>query len=319
MANDSSLELRVTGLQPAANGILIVTLENSDSSALPSWTAGAHIDLHLPVQGATMIRQYSLCSGVENAKQWQVAVLRVADGRGGSRYIHDSLKVGDRLGASTPRNNFELKPAAEYLFIAGGIGITPILPMVREASRNGVPWRLVCCAKSADRMAFLGDVTAIPGGEVIMHASGAMGRLNLAAFVQSATKQCHIYSCGPQSMLDELINVAGALGEDRIHIERFTALEVDTSDDETFEVEFVQSGISFMVEPGQSILELAEQHGIDVDSSCQEGTCGTCETRVLSGTPDHRDSVLGPRERATNQTMMICVSRAACKKLVLDA
>jgi ferredoxin-NADP reductase len=319
LADNKSIELRVTAAQPAARGIILLTLAKADGDNLPSWTPGAHIDVHLPIKGETVIRQYSLCGDVEDKKHWQIAVLRVAEGRGGSCYVHDSLKVGDVVSASNPKNNFELVPAGEYLFIAGGVGITPILPMVRKASRDGVRWKLICCAKTAENFAFLDDLGSLPGGEVVAHPSGVNGRLNLAALLESLPAECHIYSCGPQGMLDELAEVGAKVGVDRVHIERFTPIEVDSSEDETFEVEFAGSGISFMVAPGQSILELAEEHGIDVDSSCQEGTCGTCETRVISGIPDHRDSVLGPRERAANKTMMICVSRATCKKLVLDA
>jgi ferredoxin-NADP reductase len=316
----SDLELVVTLIEVVAKGVHRLTLTRPDAAELPAWDPGAHIDLHFASRGVDYVRQYSLCGQTTDRHHWQVAVLHVPDGRGGSAHIHEAFAEGDTVRVGGPRNNFRVVAAPRYLFIAGGIGITPILPMLTAASTAGAAWRLVYCGHSVDSMAFIDDVLAHGNHRVLLQASDTGGRVDLAALLTQTDPETAIYCCGPESMISAIDQLCELWAPGRVHVERFARREGDLERlDGAFEVEFARSGVAVTVPADRSILDMAEEAGIDIDSSCQEGVCGTCETPVLSGIPAHRDEVLTADERAANKTMMVCVSRSCTARLVLDA
>lgn len=310
----------VTRIEPVNASTVKVTLARSDGGELAPWEPGAHIDLHLAAGDGEIVRQYSLCGNAADRCHYQVAVLHAEDSRGGSAFVHKGLREGDQVQVTGPRNHFPFKAAGSYLFIAGGIGITPILPMIAAADASGADWKLLFCARSRDTMPFVVDLLARHGDRITLQESRLNGRADLAAYIRASQPEMQVYCCGPEPMIQEVEGIGESLQGDRVHVERFSPRELpETGPDGAFEVEFAQSGHTVTIQPGQSILEVAEDLGLDIDSSCQEGTCGSCETGVISGIPDHRDSVLTAKERAANRTMMVCVSRACSARLVLDA
>lgn len=263
-------------------------------------------------------RQYSLCGDIADRTHWRVAVLREPDGRGGSAYIHDKLDLGDTVRVRGPRNHFALEPARRYRFIAGGIGITPILPMLAAVTTAGVEWTLTYGGRARESMAFL-DELATYGDRVTIHPQDEGGLLDLDALLADPDEDTLVYCCGPGSLLDAVEQRCSTWPRGALHVERFTPREQGAPVlSSSFEVELATTGTILTVPPDRSILDVIEDVGVQVLSSCQEGTCGTCETRVLAGTVDHRDSLLTDEEKAANDTMLICVSRAACPRLVLD-
>jgi len=290
------LTVRVTRKETLADGVVGLTLSGV---ALPAWEPGAHIDLHLP---GGLVRQYSLCGA---AGSWRIAVLREPDGRGGSAAVHDLVAVGDTLAASEPRNHFPLVDASRYLFLAGGIGITPILPMVASVARRGRLWHLAYGGRS---LAFRDE---LPTEHVTLYENRP---LDLSRF--PVAEGTAVYCCGPPSLLAAVESLARDWPPGTLHVERFTPLAVGPG--EPFEVELASSGLTLTVPADQSVLATLRAAGLSVLSSCEEGTCGTCETGVLDGVPDHRDIVLTPAEREVGDIMMICVSRARTPRLVLD-
>lgn len=312
---DQRLTLRVRAMRQEARDVLSLELDDPAGADLPAWEPGAHIDLRF-ANGVE--RQYSLCSDPDDRTAWRVAVLAESPSRGGSRYVHQTLRVGDRVTASGPINHFELAPAAEYVFVAGGIGITPILPMVQAATRRGVPWRLAYLGSAGERMAFL-PATQLAGGELLLVRGDVDDRLDLAAWIGTPTAETGVYACGPERMLDALEEMSAAWPRGTLHVERFQAKTFGESQGaESFEVVASRSDLVVTVDRGCSILEMLESAGIGVPSSCLEGVCGTCETAVIDGAPEHRDSILTPDERESSETMMICVSRSLGDRLVLD-
>ncbi|WP_206784773.1 PDR/VanB family oxidoreductase [Amycolatopsis sp. MtRt-6] len=300
-----TLELLVEAKEKLADGVVALTLRAPGGEPLPPWEPGAHVDLVLP----GFVRQYSLCGDPSDASAYRVAVLREADGRGGSAYVHDALSPGDRVSVEGPRNHFPLVDAERYLFIAGGIGITPILPML---DRAGTDWHLVYGGRTRGSMAFTEEL-ARHGDRVTFRPQDEHGLLDLPALLAAAGPGTAVYCCGPEPLLAAV----EALGPEDLHVERFTALP-DDGERTAFEVELAGSGRVLPVPADRSILEVVEAAGVQVLSSCREGTCGTCETGVLGGEPDHRDSVLTADERLENEVMMLCVSRACSPRLVLD-
>ena len=318
--SERDFELVITRMDVVAKGVLRLTLARRDEAELPPWEPGAHVDLRFVSNGVEYVRQYSLCGRVSDRRHWQVAVLRTPDGRGGSAHIHAAFSEGDTVRVTGPRNNFPLVAAQCYLFIAGGIGITPIIPMLAEVSASDVDWRLVYCGRSAESMAFSDDVVAFGRDRVLLHESETSGLLDLPALIAGTDSETVVYCCGPESMLRAVDECCASWSDDRVHVERFTRREDGSENsDAAFEVEFARSGLVATVPVDRSILEVAEELGVGIDSSCQEGVCGSCETKVICGIPDHRDSVLGEKERAAGQTIMVCVSRSCSARLVLDA
>ncbi|WP_341720108.1 PDR/VanB family oxidoreductase [Micromonospora sp. FIMYZ51] len=310
----TGIELTVTGRDEVAAGVVVLTLCRPDGGDLPGWTPGAHLDLAL---GADLVRQYSLCGDPADRSGWQVAIQREPDGRGGSRFAHERLTPGATVRVRGPRNNFELVPARRYLFVAGGIGITPIRPMVAAADAAGADWRLVYGGRSRATMAFAAALREKYGDRVSLHPQDETGLLDLAALVQPPGDGL-VYCCGPEALISAVEQHCRAWPAGTLHVERFNPVSIVDDVETAVEVELALSGRTLTVPPGTSILAAVEQAGVPVLSSCREGTCGTCETTVLAGEPEHRDSLLTEEERAAGDTMMICVSRARTPRLRLE-
>lgn len=312
---DTELDLVVARRTDEADRVVSLELRRPDGAPLPAWTPGAHIDLLLD---DGLVRQYSLCSTPQDPHVWRVGVLRVPDSRGGSRHVHDTLHEGTVVRVRGPRNNFPLVPAERHLFIAGGIGITPLVPMLEEAGRTGSDWQLVYGGGSLTSMAFRKELVLRHPGRIRLHPQDEDGLLDLDALLTTPRPGTLVYCCGPEGLLRAVEERCAAWPAGSLHLERFVAREQTAPVlNETFEVELAESGLTVTVPPDRSVLQAIEEAGVKVPTSCREGTCGTCETDVLEGTVDHRDSVLTPEEQAAHDTMMLCVSRAACPRLVL--
>lgn len=305
-------EVFVKAIVWEADGVISLDLRPSDGGALPAFTAGAHIDLHLP-EG--MRRSYSLANDQTETHRYLIAVQRDAASRGGSRFVHDSIRVGQRLTIDPPRNNFALDETGErFVLIAGGIGITPMLCMSRRLAALGRPMSLYYAARTRSRAAFLDDLPAAH-----LHFDDEQGGavLDIAAIVGGSAEGTHFYCCGPLPMLAAFEGATAHLPPDRVHVEYFMAREPVQAEG-GFEVVLARANRTIAVPEKTTILDALLAAGIDAGHSCLEGVCGTCETRVLDGIPDHRDSVLTTRERAANKTIMICCSGAKTPRLVLD-
>ena len=307
----------VTAVEQAADGVVALTLAHPEGRRLPDWTPGAHVDLVL-ADGTT--RQYSLCGDRWDAHRYRIAVRRAPASRGGSAAIHDTVRPGDAVGLGGPRNSFRLVPSPRYVFVAGGIGITPLLPMVRQAELTGADWHLFYLGRTRSTMAFLGELAAYPGRVTVL-AKDEAGPADLRTLMGPARPDTKVYACGPQRLLDGVLAaaVADAWPGGWVRVERFSAAEQgDPARKEAFDVVLARSGATVTVAPGTSVLDAVHAAGAPVLSSCREGTCGTCEVTVLDGVPDHRDSVLDPAERRAGTCMLPCVSRACSDRLVLD-
>lgn len=304
-------ELVVERRESVADGVLALTLRHPLGEELPSWEPGAHIDV---VLGPDLERQYSLCGDPADRRAWRVAVLREPDGRGGSAYVHGQLSLGDKVRVRGPRNHFTLKPAPRYRFVAGGIGITPILPMLAAAEEAGAEWTLLYGGRTRESMAFTEELGRY-GDRVRIAPQDETGLLDLASVLDGVPEGTLVYCCGPGALLDAVEErcPAGVL-----HVERFQPKAQEAGGNTEFEVVLERSGQTLTVASDASVLDTVRAAGVEVLFSCTEGTCGTCETDVLEGTPDHRDSVLTDEEREAGETMLICVSRCLGKRLVLD-
>jgi ferredoxin-NADP reductase len=307
-------ELRVTEVRWEADGVLSLRFDALDGGTLPAWTPGAHLDVRF---GNGVERQYSLC-GRPGELGWRVAVLREEVSRGGSRFVHETLRVGDTVEVRGPINTFELEPGTETILVAGGIGITPLLPMMAELEARSLPWRLVYLGRRRSGMAYLRH-PLVAGARSRVVASQEDGRVELAEAIGAIPAGAKVYACGPERMLAGLEELAAGWQKGVLRLERFHAKPMAESlSSEAFDVECRRSGITVTVEKDCSILSMLEAAGIPVPSSCLEGVCGTCETTLVDGEAEHRDSILSPDEREANETMMICVSRATTPRLVLD-
>ena len=295
-----------------ADGVRGLTMRAADGGDLPAWRPGAHVDLRL---GPGLVRQYSLCGDPADRQHWQVAVLLEPDGRGGSRFVHERLTPGTPVPVDGPRNHFELADSPAYLFIAGGIGITPIVPMLAAAEAAGRRWRLLYGGRRRSSMAFLDRLTGY-GDRVSVRPQDTGGLLDLS-LLDDPRPDTLVYCCGPEPLLAAVEARCAGWPAGSLRTERFTAPEV-TGPDRDFEVVLAVSGRTVHVPAGVSILKAVTEAGVPVLSSCAEGTCGTCETVVLDGEPEHRDAVLTEAERATGDIMMICVSRCRTGRLTLD-
>ncbi len=305
-----------------AEGILGFEFAAPDGAALPPFTAGSHIDVHLP---GGLIRQYSLHNDPRETHRYCIAVLHEPQGRGGSRAMHEQLRVGDRLSISAPRNHFALAEGArQHVFLAGGIGITPILAMVRAAQTRGQPFHLHYCTRAPERTAFLGELSGlVESGQVTLHHDGGDPRrgLDLPGLLREPATGTHVYACGPGGFLDAVERAAAHWPAASRHSERFgpapaAAGSAAAQPEAPFEVRLAHSGLSVTVPPGRSVVDVLQDHGVEVETSCREGYCGTCMTRYLSGQPIHRDSVLDAEDR--EEFVMICCCRAGGEPLVLD-
>jgi ferredoxin-NADP reductase len=315
-ADEVDLRLQVHRRTTGAEGVVVLDLRSADGADLPAWSAGAHIDLRFP---GGLTRQYSLCSDPADVAVWRIAVLREPESRGGSAHVHDALVEGTEVEVRGPRNHFALVPAPRYVFIAGGIGITPLLPMIDAAEAAGSSWELHYGGRSRRSMAFLESLEEATGQRVTLHPQDEVGLIDLERVLGEPRPETLVYCCGPEPLLQAVERHCAGWPEGTLHVERFAPKDVgEPVLTGTFEVELAVSGLSLAVPPEKSVLQVVEEAGVSVLSSCTEGTCGTSESTVLSGEVNHRDSLLPPAEQAANDTMFICVSRAACPKLVLE-
>ncbi|WP_432974119.1 cytochrome P450/oxidoreductase [Dactylosporangium sp. CA-233914] len=313
--------LVIDDVRMAADNVLSVWLTGPDGEDLPQWAPGAHIELRLP---SGRVRQYSLCGNPDERSRYRIAVLREEAGRGGSVELHTIARTGSTVAVRGPRNHFPLVEAPEYLFLAGGIGITPILAMVREAARRGVRFRVRYGGRSRTSMAFCDELIAIAGDRLELIPQDEAGVPDIAAIVAGAGAQTAIYCCGPGAMISAVERVCADAGRgEQLHVERFAAgdeLEVafDPAENAEFEVHLARTGLTLRVPPEKRLIEVIRDAVPGLTYDCEKGYCGACETRVLAGTPEHRDSLLTADERATGRTMMICVGRCSSPRLVLD-
>lgn len=309
------LTATVAAIQPEADGIVSLRLEPAAGEKMPAWEPGAHVDL---VLGPDLERQYSLCGDPTDLSHWRLGVLREPESRGGSAYVHETLALGDEVVLRGPRNNFALVESKRYLFIAGGIGITPILPMIAACEAAGKPWRLFYGGRQTSSMAFREEL-ADHGDKVTVWPQDTHGLLDLATILGTPGPDTAVYCCGPGVLLDAVEERCATWPTGSLHLERFRPKEgAFDGVDLPFEVELDASGITLTVSADETLAEAIEAAGVDLPTSCREGTCGTCETYVLEGEPDHRDSYLTAEEQASGEVMMPCCSRARSPRLVLD-
>ncbi|MGQ0698998.1 MAG: PDR/VanB family oxidoreductase [Panacagrimonas sp.] len=318
MAASDRLALKVSNVHCEARDVMVLELRNPDGGSLPAFTPGAHLEVYL---GNGLIRHYSLCNDPAERDRYCIGVGLARDSRGGSRFVHQTVRVGATLNVSTPRNNFPLELAAEeYVFIAGGIGITPIMAMIRACESTNRKWRLYYCTRNRQRTAFYEDLRALAPDKCHFHFDDEQGGqlFDAAATLDGTADTAHLYTCGPAPLMKAVESATAHRPQDRVHFEWFTAAAVDTATDKPFTIVLRNSGTRYEVPAGRSILEVLEDNDAGVPYSCREGLCATCRTTVLAGEPDHRDSVLSAAEKASNKEMMICVSRAKSDVLELE-
>lgn len=315
MNGPRELRLTVGRRTTVALGVVEFELRPVDGGELPSWCPGAHIDV---VTETGIVRQYSLCGDPGDRTVYRIAVLRQADGRGGSAWLHDRLHEGDRILAGSPRNHFPLETGPGYVFLAGGIGITPLLAMVRRVAADGADWTLHYGGRTRASMAYVDDLQAIDASRVRLFPFDECGLIDLDSALGDVDREAYVYCCGPEPLIDAVEAVCARRGM-RPRTERFSPKDVDSSlTDSPFTVRIASTGADLTVPADRSIVDVLIEAGVDVLTSCEEGTCGTCETGVLDGRPDHRDSVLTEEEQAAGDRILPCVSRSRTPQLVLD-
>jgi vanillate O-demethylase ferredoxin subunit len=329
MPTTTGLNVRVHERRMVADGVVAIELRAVDGYELSPFAAGSHIDVELPVRdahGHFIVRQYSLCNDPVEQHRYVIGVGRDANSRGGSTYLHDHLKVGDIVHISTPRNHFQLyEPAPSSVLVAGGIGITPMLAMARRLSALGQPWTLYYCARTPERAAFLDELQALPG-TVIPVFDGVPGGapIDFAQVMTDAPADAHLYCCGPTTLMEAFERAAATREPSSVHVEWFKPRPVPANSttgadaDGEFIVKLAHSGVTLTVPAQKSILDVLIEAGVAVQYSCCDGVCGTCETRVLEGVPDHRDSVLLGEDANAPDRIMVCVSRCSGASLTLD-
>jgi vanillate O-demethylase ferredoxin subunit len=316
----TALQVRVARKRMEADGIAGFDLESTDGGALPGFSAGAHIDVQLP---GGLSRQYSLCNDTGETHRYRIAVLREPQSRGGSAAMHDAVREGDLLTISEPRNHFPLVHAQRTLLFAGGIGITPILCMAHRLHAIAADFTLHYATRSLARTAFADEVRAAAFATRVEfhHDDGAASQvLNVPQALGAHDAGTHIYVCGPAGFINHVVQVARGMGwgDDQIHLEYFNAAPQDTSADRAFEVKLASSGKTYAVAADQTVVQALAAHGVEVLTSCEQGVCGTCITRVLEGECDHRDMYFTDEEKARNDQFTPCCSRAKGTLLVLD-
>jgi len=317
----TTLKVRVAKKQVEAVDICSFELTDIDGHPLPAFSAGSHIDVRV-ADGLT--RQYSLCNDAQESHRYLIGVLKAPSSRGGSRAMHDQIGVGDVLEISAPKNHFALAhEARKSLLLAGGIGVTPILCMAERLSAIDADFEMHYCTRSRDRTAFAERIERAPfGSRVQFHFDDgdASQRLDLAQLLRLPQAGMHLYVCGPKGFMDAVLKTARDAGwpESQLHYEFFAAEVVKSDSDGSFEVKLASSGRIVMVGKDQTVVQALAAAGVDVPVSCEQGVCGTCLTRVIDGTPDHRDVYLTPEEQALNDQFTPCCSRSHSARLVLD-
>ena len=315
-----NLAVKVIRKTSEAEGIASFELASADGAPLPAFSAGSHVDVQVP---GGLTRQYSLCNDATEQHRYRIAVLRDPASRGGSSAMHDAVNEGDVLHISAPKNHFPLQHAPRTLLFAGGIGITPLLCMAQRLAAINADFSLHYCTRSAKRTAFRQEINESTfADKVSFHfdAGDAGQKLDLAAALAGAGTGHQLYVCGPTGFIDHVVAGAKAAGwrPEQIHLEYFGAAAQETSGDTSFEVKIASTGKSYSVAAGQNIVQVLKAHGIEILTSCEQGVCGTCITRVLEGEPDHRDLYFTDEEKALNDQFTPCCSRAKSKTLVLD-
>jgi ferredoxin-NADP reductase len=311
---DEELELVVQAKREIAVGVASFALGDRNGAELPPWEPGAHIDVCMP--GVT--RQYSLCGDPGDAKTYRIAVLLDPNSRGGSRHMHEVLKEGDTVIVRPPRNHFKLSESDAYLFIAGGIGITPLLPMIASANSAGRPWSLLYGGRSADSMAYADWLTSTYGEKVAVRPQDQFGLLDLNAVIGGTNGSTRVYCCGPEPLI-AAVEASCLVHSAELHTERFAPRPTPILAPQTpFAVYCKDSDVTIGVDTGQSMLDALINGGIDVNYECREGTCGTCELDLIEGEGLHLDSIIAPEERKDSTVIFPCVSRALSARLVLD-
>jgi ferredoxin-NADP reductase len=317
--HEFTTELIVRRRRTPADGVVVLDLAHPEGEDLPRWEPGAHVDLLL---SDSLTRQYSLCGDSADASVWRVGVLRDPNSRGGSQYVHDNLQEGVTLRVRGPRNHFPLVDAPHYRFIAGGIGITPIFAMLEEVQREGNDWTLLYGGRTRASMAFADELAERYPDRVTVWPQDERGFLDLAAPLKDPEDDTLVYCCGPEGLLTAVEQQCAHWPAGTLHIERFAA-KAPTAEEaaealDRFEVVCHRTGVTLEITSDTSILETLEEADVPIMASCYEGVCGTCEARVLQGTPDHRDSMLTEAEQAAGEVMLVCVSRSRTERLVLD-
>ena len=310
------LPLTIESAEDSAEGIRRFVLRAGDGGELPPFTPGSHVSVRVP---NGLVRKYSLANDPEVRDRYEIAVLREEGGRGGSQSLVDEGRAGDTLQVSPPRNDFPLaKSPAGHLFIAGGIGITPILSMIRHLKSSGAGrFKLYYCTRSPARTAFREELSGpeFRGQVVFHHDDGDPARM-LDLWPVLEQPKGHVYCCGPRGLMESVRDMTGHWSSSAVHFEAFTEPEKQKPDDRAFTVRLARSDARVAVPVGTTILEAIRAAGHEAPSSCESGTCGTCKTTLLAGEPDHRDLVLGEHEK--HDKIMICVSRARSQELVID-
>ena len=316
--HEFTADLIVRRRDTPAEGVVVLDLGYADDSELPRWQPGAHIDLIL---SDNLTRQYSLCGDPRDLTTWRVGILLDPASRGGSTYVHENLQEGSPIRVRGPRNHFPLVESRKYRFIAGGIGITPILTMLQAAESAGADWSLLYGGRTRASMAFADDLSERHPGEVTVWPQDEKGLLDLDSLLGQPEDDTVVYCCGPEALLDAVEQRCAQWPDGSLHIERFAAKTLTPEQDagalDEFEVVCQRSGITIEVGADDSILELVEAAGVPITTSCYEGICGSCRARVIEGIPDHRDSVLKAHEQEAGE-FILCVSRSRSPKLVID-
>lgn len=314
----ATIDAVVDHVDIVADQVVSLVLRRIDGHLFQAWQPGAHIDVHV---GDGLVRQYSLCSSPAELDHLRIGVLQVPDSRGGSKAVH-ALLPGMPLTISEPRNNFPLRESRRYLFLAGGIGITPLIPILEAAEAAGKEWTLAYGGRSRNTMAFAQQLEERYGTDrVRIMAADEVGRMDLDQILGMPRAHMLVYACGPAGLLNAVEERCMGWPPGALHTERFTASALGAgATNVPFEVELARTGTTVTVPDDKTILEAVEEVGVRVLSSCRGGLCGTCETQIISGEPDHRDAVLTEEDRNAGEIMLVCVSRAAagCPRLVLD-
>jgi len=314
---NDALRVVVDARTAIADDVVELVLRPVAGGDLPAWEPGAHVDVEID-GGDRLVRQYSLCGDPADRAAYRIAVLRQPASRGGSVRLHDDVEEGDKLTLRGPRNHFPLEPAPRYLFLAGGIGVTPLLAMARWAAAVGTEWSMVYGGRSRTAMAYLDALVEIAGARLTVVPQDEQGLIDLAAALDPIAPGTVVHCCGPEPLLTAAEAACAARGL-RLRIERFAPLAVDPAAvDSAFTVQLASTGAELVVPADRTIVGVLAEAGVDVLTSCEEGTCGTCETAVVAGVPDHRDSVLTAEERAAGDRLLPCVSRCIGPRLVLD-
>jgi phthalate 4,5-dioxygenase reductase subunit len=312
-----TMPLRVTRNDKIADGIHILEFRDKAGSTLPQFSAGAHIGIRTP---SGLLRKYSLCNDPVERDRYLVAIKREATGRGGSTNLIDAVKAGDELMVTAPINDFGLpQRAQDFLFIAGGIGITPIMAMIREVRAQGKRFRLFYCSRSPETTAFREELSKPEYSDsVVIHydQGDPTASLDLKPILAERKNREHLYCCGPRPLMEAVRLMTDHWSPTAVHFEAFSEAETHKADDKPFKVKLARSGAVLDVPTDKTVLEVLRDHGLEVPSSCETGTCGTCRTKMLAGEADHRDLVLAEHER--KDTIMICVSRARTDEITLD-